>query len=380
MGSLLISHTAEANDTDKARGAIGSDMSILNRKNNDPVLQIQPAAGHWGTDDPFLFASHHDDAYPAGNAQQAPPLDQIEGRNLGQDYRRFFGFSMYNGKVVPGFPLHAHWGYETVTVPTRGYIDHRDSLGNEGRFGFGDVQWLSAGSRYQHNEMYPLAFSDRPNPHRTTQIMLNLPLKDKNSPIGLRNFWAENVPQPQGEGWRAEVVAGTFAGAAAPAPDRVSWAADPAHRVRIVCFTLAPDARVTVDATVPTAHRNVYLADSRGATVAGITAQNHTRFKLRPDCEFEIVNGDQEAEVWLLEGNPIGERNSRFGPVVLGSDQEVREAMRTIREREMDEWPWKYVNQAQPRGSLRFIRYADGHEEHPQHQEPGETAPAAKAL
>ena len=137
---------------------------MFGRKRTGPVIKSQYLKLHWDTEDPFVFASHHTDDYPKGNAQQAPPLNEIGGRNLGRDYTKFFGFRMYHGKVVPGFPMHAHWGYETVTIPEKGFIDSFDSLGNQGRYGFGDVQWVSAGSMYLHNEMYPLAYDDRPNP------------------------------------------------------------------------------------------------------------------------------------------------------------------------------------------------------------------------
>lgn len=346
-------------------------MSFLGRKTDDVILRDQLADGHWDTEDPFLFASHHHDEYPAGNAQQAPPFDQINGRNLGRDYQRFYGFSMYNGKVVPGFPLHAHWGYETVTVPTVGYVDHHDCLGNEGRFGFGDVQWLSAGSRYQHCEMYPLAFDDRPNPHTVTQIMLNLPLAAKNTPVTLQNVWAEQVPTATGDGWEASVYAGSYQGVASAAPPSRSWAADPAHHVLIVRFTLQPGAKLPFTPTAA-AHRNLYLVEGAGAALDGRPVKNHSRLKVRPDAAFAFVNGDQASELWLLEGDPIGEKMSVFGPVVLGTDAEVRQALQEIRDRELSDWPWPVVNLAEPKGTPRRLRRADGSEEHPTGQRPGE--------
>ena len=135
---------------------------------------------HWDTEDPFLFVSHHEDDYPHGNRQLAPPLEEITGRDLGRDYEKRLGFRMYNGKVVPGFPMHAHWGYETVTLPEIGYVDHFDIMKTEGRFGFGDVQWVMASSKYMHNEMYPLVNQEDRNPNDITQIMINIPLEQKN--------------------------------------------------------------------------------------------------------------------------------------------------------------------------------------------------------
>ena len=98
-------------------------MAFFSRKPKGPFIKTSEMTMHWDAEDPFIFVSHHEDDYPHGNAQMAPPLQEISGRNLGRDYKKTFGFRMYNGKVVPGFPMHAHWGYETITLPQTGYVD-----------------------------------------------------------------------------------------------------------------------------------------------------------------------------------------------------------------------------------------------------------------
>ena len=70
---------------------------------SDPVVQKFPLGFQWPTIDPFLFCVHHDDAYPAGDDSFAPAVP-IEDRELGQDFSRLDGWSMYHGRVVPGFP------------------------------------------------------------------------------------------------------------------------------------------------------------------------------------------------------------------------------------------------------------------------------------
>lgn len=344
-------------------------------KDGGLVVREQAAELHWDTEDPFMFASHHFDDYPRGNRQQAPPLEEIKKRSLGHDYRPQYGYRMYGGKVAPGFPLHTHWGYETITICTEGYVDHFDSLGNQGRFGYGDVQWITASSRYGHCEMYPLAFADRDNHHRVTQIMIHIPNEKKNKGVEINNVWAENVPCIRKDGCVIHVYAGTYEGMTGVVPNKDSWAADQSHHVRIVSFEVDPGVKITLDPTVPSAGRNVYITDS-GATVAGKDYIPQTRLKIKPDAEVEITNGDKKSEIWLLEGDPIGQKMCSFGPVVLATDKEVREANAVVRKEEIKDWPWNYVNKTQPVATDRFIRYADGREDRPTQKDPRELPPA----
>ncbi|MDR0523480.1 MAG: pirin family protein [Candidatus Methanoplasma sp.] len=339
-------------------------LPLFKKKPAPPVLKAQGLGMHWDAEDPFLFASHHSDDYPAGNAQQAPPLRQISGRNLGRDYQKLFGFRMYHGKVVPGFPLHSHWGYETVTVPEKGFVDHFDSLGNCGRFGFGDVQWVSAGSLYSHDEMYPLAFDDRPNPNDITQIMIDLPSSSKGSAPAVSTVWAEDVPVVELEGCEVKVVAGSFGGASAAAPHPGSWAADPAHGVRILRIAMRPGASLDVDGAAPGARRNLYFVSGADASIGGEAYGSGQRLKMDGSA-FRVENGGAESAMWLLEGVPIGERRAAFGPVALGTDREVLDAMNEIRRRELADWPWGLVDRTQPKGAERFLARADGSTERP---------------
>ena len=91
------------------------------------------------------------------------PAVSLAGRDIGQDFSRKDGWSMYHGETVPGFPGHPHRGFETVTIVRQGLIDHSDSLGAAARFGMGDVQWLTAGRGVVHSEMFPLLDRTGPN-------------------------------------------------------------------------------------------------------------------------------------------------------------------------------------------------------------------------
>ncbi len=182
-----------------------------------PILQSQPLGPLWPTMDPFLFCAHHDDAYPPGDGRLGVRAVDLEGRQMGSDFSRKNGFSMYHGDGVPGFPGHPHRGFETVTLVRKGLIDHSDSLGAAARFGGGDVQWLTAGKGIQHSEMFPLLNSDAPNPLELFQIWLNLPARSKMVAPHFTMFWNERIPRLEhadaaGRRTVVTVVAGSLPG------------------------------------------------------------------------------------------------------------------------------------------------------------------------
>ena len=188
----------------------------------DPVVQTMPLGFQWPTVDPFLFCVHHDDAYPKGNARLGPDAS-LAGRDLGQDFSRRDGWSMYHGETVPGFPQHPHRGFETVTFVRRGLIDHSDSLGAAARFGRGDVQWLTAGNGIVHSEMFPLLEREHPNPVELFQIWLNLPAADKRVDPYFTMLWDRDIPRHEvrddaGRTATITVIAGAFADLTPPPP------------------------------------------------------------------------------------------------------------------------------------------------------------------
>ena len=114
--------------------------------------------------DPFLFTAHHLDHFPKGNADMGP----LEGAVAAGPYNMY-----YSKTGVPGFPAHPHTGFETITIVDSGMVDHFDSLGSCGRYGHGDVQWLSTGHGVQHAEMFPLLSQEHDNPLELFQIWFN---------------------------------------------------------------------------------------------------------------------------------------------------------------------------------------------------------------
>lgn len=138
------------------------------------ILSVERLGFPFRTLDPFLFCVYHKDFYPAGDELMRAPR-----RGDGADFTPSAPYRMYHGDRIPGFPQHPHRGFETLTATLEGIIDHTDSMGNAGRYGHGDLQWMTAGKGIVHGENFPLVNSDSPNPLRLFQIWLNLPRKDK---------------------------------------------------------------------------------------------------------------------------------------------------------------------------------------------------------
>ncbi len=97
----------------------------------------------------------------------------------------------------------------------------------------------------------------------------------------------------------------------------------------------------------------------------GTKVKPNLRFKMRQAVDTLITNGEGPAEFWILEGKPIGEKQARFGPVILKDLKEVREGMDEIRIKEFQEWPWKVMDCTNPIDMGRELHRKDGTVETP---------------
>jgi quercetin 2,3-dioxygenase len=350
---------------------------------SSPIVQIKPLGFPWETLDPFLFCAYHDDAYPQGNAQMGPAAS-LAGRDIGQDFGRRDGWSMYHGSTVPGFPAHPHRGFETVTIVRKGLIDHADSLGAKARFGRGDVQWLTAGQGVVHSEMFPLLQQDAPNPLELFQIWLNLPAHNKMAAPHFTMFWSQDLPRVQaldaaGRSTEVTLIAGRLgdaferAGGAdeskalAPPPD--SWAAQAESDVAICTIRMAPGASWTLPAAAQDGTRRMlYFFKGGQVSVAGQPIQSHAAIELRADAAVALINSDTadtEAEFLLLQGRPIGESVAQYGPFVMNTQAEIAQTLADYQRTRFGGWPWPDDAPVHGRDPARFALHPDGREERP---------------
>ena len=351
--------------TEAPRLGISADAPKAAMPDN-AILQIQQLGFPWETADPFLFCVHHDDAYPQGNGRFGPDAS-LAGRNIGQDFGRKDGWSMYHGEQVPGFPSHPHRGFETVTIVRKGLTDHSDSLGAAARFGGGDVQWLTAGKGIVHSEMFPLLETDKANPLELFQIWLNLPARSKMADPHFTMLWAEDIPHrffESGDGAVTEVavIAGRLDDVAPLAPPPDSWASQPEADVAIWTLRMAPGARWKLPpATNAAARRRLYFFQGASVSVAGEAITRHVAIELRAASAVELVNtGADAVELLMLQGRPIGEPVAQYGPFVMNTEAELRQAFDDYRRTEFGGWPWPDNAPVHGPERVRFARHADG--------------------
>lgn len=352
---------------DGAAKSIKKGYDTVMEKAN-PVKGVKPMGFQWETADPFLFCVHHEDFFPAGNEQMGPPAAKLKGRQMGDDFIIKDGFRMYHGNVVPGFPGHPHRGFETITVVRKGLVDHADSMGAAGRYGNGDVQWMTAGKGVQHSEMFPLLKKDKDNPLELFQIWLNLPAKNKMVDPHFKMLWGEDIPKYKhadkaGKKTTVEVIAGILGNKKAPVPPPDSWASNTEHHVAVWNIKMEAGATWTLPKTAAGVNRNLYFYQGEQLELGGQVVKSYQAIELVSDKDVVIHNGNTEAGILLLQGKPIGEQVIQYGPFVMNTKEEINKAFEDYHKTKFGGWPWSRYDQVHPRDKGRFARHADGREE-----------------
>lgn len=331
---------------------------------NEPIVDVVELGMPWTGLDPFIMTVHHLDRYPAGNDVMGPAVS-LHGRQIGSDFSYRDGWSMYHGDVVPGFPQHPHRGFETVTVVRQGFVDHSDSLGATGRYGEGDVQWLTTGSGVMHAEMFPLIHDDAPNTLELFQIWLNLPPKSKMVPAHFAMLWGEEIPSlTPTQGVSVDVIAGTVHNHQAPSPPPDSWASQPDSHLAIWLVRLEPESTWDLPAASAGLNRMLHCFAGDEVEVAGLRVTEKTGVQVRSDSVVRLENHGGPAEFLLLQGRPIGAPVFQLGPFVMNSPEELRQAVNDYHRTQFGGWPWSGPSPTHARTERRFAIHADGRVEH----------------
>ena len=326
---------------------------------NNKGLEIFPLGFPWQTQDPFLFCVYHLDHYPKGNLDMGPDA-ALDGRNLGNDFVIKDGWRMYHGTTVPGFPYHPHRGFETITIVNKGYCDHSDSLGAAGRFGEGDVQWMTAGRGVQHSEMFPLLNTEASNTLELFQIWLNLPAQGKFVDPHFKMLWRESIPSIDQDGVSIQIIAGEYEGQRPPDPAPDSWAHNHDNQVAIWNISMEAGSKIILPEISAAVNRSIYYYQGDGIMIGDSAVAVDHGVNIRENGALEINNGSAESRILLLQGRPINEPVAKYGPFVMNTQAEIQQALEDYRLTRFGGWPWPHPDHVHGRDKGRFALYPDG--------------------
>jgi redox-sensitive bicupin YhaK (pirin superfamily) len=219
-----------------------------------------------------------------------------------------------------GVGEHPHRGFETVTIAYQGEVEHRDSAGNQGRIGPGDVQWMTAGSGIVHEEMHGRDFTRKGGILEMAQIWVNLPARVKMSPPGYQDIVEKRIPSvPLKDGaGTVRVIAGACGDARGPAKTFTP--------VEMWDVELAPRSRAELE--MPEGHTVILLAREGGIAINGSSRlpEGHLAILARTGRRFRIES-DSRARVLVLGGEPIPEPGVGQGPFVMNTRREIEQAV-----------------------------------------------------
>jgi hypothetical protein len=227
---------------------------------------------------------------------------------------------------IAGFPMHPHRGIETVTYMLAGVVRHKDSMGNAGSIGAGDVQWMTSGRGIMHEEM-PEAQRDE---MAGFQLWVNLPAKLKMMQPRYQEITSNLIPEViSGNRARIRVIAGTVDGVRGPVTE---IAADPSY------LDVSIAAGGSFSQPVARGHSAfAYVFEGRG--MFGPEGEPNGGMVPQPRLvvfgdgdQVQVSAPDHPVRFLLISGKPLGEPIARYGPFVMNTAEEIQQALRDLRD------------------------------------------------
>lgn len=219
-----------------------------------------------------------------------------------------------------GVEVHPHRGFETVTIVYQGELAHRDSSGNAGSIGPGDVQWMTAASGVVHEEFHSDRFTKNGGPFEVVQLWVNLPAKEKMSKPRYQELQAASIPTVElanGAG-SLRIIAGEYAGTKGPA--------------RTVTPLNLWDMKLKAGSSVE-------LPVTVGHTAMLVTQKGKLLISDKPVVAVELAHLDRtgdtlslkaemDSQALILTGQPLNEAIVGHGPFVMNTREEISQAIR----------------------------------------------------
>ena len=238
----------------------------------------------------------------------------------------FAGPAVFPAGTTPrGVGAHPHRGFETVTIVYEGEVSHRDSTGQGGTIGPGDVQWMTAAGGILHEEFHSPAFTRSGGPFRMVQLWVNLPAKEKMNQPGYQSIFdaqIKSVALPDGAG-NARVIAGSFNGT--PGPARTF--------TPINVWDLRLTAGKPVSLDIPEGHTAILVVLSGTLRIGEERLVGEAQMALLSrEGRGTTVTAEKDAILLVLTGEPIDEPVVGHGPFVMNSQTEIFQAINDFNE------------------------------------------------
>jgi redox-sensitive bicupin YhaK (pirin superfamily) len=220
------------------------------------------------------------------------------------------------------FEPHPHKGFEAVTIVLNGEFEHRDSSGGHGNLNTGDVQWMTAGSGILHEEKQPDSFLEKGGMLHGIQLWINLPKANKYTAPKYQDIRDLNIPVIETDTAKERVIAGNYKG--------TIGAASTFTPMNVVHIIIPKGAKLKIDA--PESFNTTFYMLKGQVGVGGNNAQLSELVVMNNDGgEFEI-EAAEDSEILLLSGEPINEPVVQYGPFVMNTMGEIKQAFLDYRE------------------------------------------------
>ncbi|HSN03889.1 MAG TPA: pirin family protein [Nitrospira sp.] len=258
------------------------------------------------------------DGFPVRNLFPSNDLDRDVSPFLMLDYA---GPQYFPPTDHPrGVGEHPHRGFETVTIVYEGMVAHRDSAGNAGVIGPGDVQWMTAASGIVHEEFHEKEFARKGGTLHAVQLWVNLPKASKMSAPGYQTILNGDIPAIELESGagRLRVIAGSFRGRKGPAHTFTP--------VELYDLQLNKDHHVQLD--LPGGQNASILVLQGRASVNGSHEAGEAELIVCKRSGSQVtVEAREDSRLLVMSGEPIEEPIARYGPFVMNTREELIQAV-----------------------------------------------------
>ncbi|MDF3004525.1 MAG: Pirin-related protein [Oscillospiraceae bacterium] len=210
-----------------------------------------------------------------------------------------------------GFPMHPHRGIETISYVYRGYMTHKDSLGNEHTIGDGEVQWMTAGSGIMHEEKLPAA-----ERMLGVQLWLNLPAKDKMVPPAYHSIKNQEIEEIEFDWGKLRLLAGEFEG-------RKGYMS---KYLPLNYYDLHLNSKASIFLNTESEHSVMVFTLLGDAYIGGDLVKEKTAAKLASGDVVEIKSTDEKAQVLFISSKRLAEPVVWGGPIVMNTKEELDKA------------------------------------------------------